>query len=188
MENQPRPARSALGSEVTAANWAGERSRRAGGRRRRSSTDAASGCETPASLGATGIEDRATAARSHPDEKAVRALALDDRGLVGTFGGHEQDFPTGTVGRREDQHAERTCRPQHGIAATERVSCAAAKSPLLEAMRRVGVKPLALRHQWVAAGRVHRGGHVIHRIADLIHRAWRAEKKVSARLTARFCM
>ena len=41
-----------------------------------------------AALGAAGIEHRTAAAAFHPDQKAVRALALDDRRLIRTLGCH----------------------------------------------------------------------------------------------------
>jgi len=73
-------------------NCAGERNRRVAGKR-----DSVvpfgrdSGSEPLSALGAARTDHRSPATSTHANEEAVRALALDDRGLEGAFGGHDQD-------------------------------------------------------------------------------------------------
>ena len=87
MANQRRAARQGAWGGAKAAN-SGARSKRCRLSQAQRPGNTGSDGEALAALGAAGIEDRPTAAGAHAFAEAVRALALHDGGLIGTFGGH----------------------------------------------------------------------------------------------------
>jgi hypothetical protein len=143
-------------------NCAAERNRRGAGKRDSGPFGGGgSGGEPTAAFGSAGIHYCSSAAGSHANQKAVRAFALDDRGLKGAFGGHDQGsclelVQRGDGGRSRSGKAWRG--PVFAKLSSGSAAKAEAKSPLLEAIERDAVKPSA-----AASNVVHSQGHVVHR-------------------------